>query len=311
MHRSLRLTPLVLLFGISACDTGVPVPTDVDVDPDFARVAATANIVDAANTVLEAEGSEYRVAYAEHITDPSSGRLGNVVFASDRGNKQLPDDFIPDDPRRPGADGDPNTIDVWIDYVEGGTSNGLSPATTTAAIARSVATWDGVTCSELNPNVVPVGVDLGLVQLIFGYGGGWVLTDVMHAGWLPGAFFDLLAPGGSGFILGVTFTLYFASGDLDGDGLPDLAAREIYYNDEFEWADDGTSNMDVESIALHEGGHGLSQGHFGKIFGTPKNGRIHFAPRAVMNAAYTGPQRSLTGTDNAGHCSLWANWPQN
>ena len=33
------------------------------------------------------------------------------------------------------------------------------------------------------------------------------------------------------------------------------------------------------------------------------------APEAVMNAAYTGPQRELLGTDNGGHCSIWGNWP--
>ncbi len=28
-----------------------------------------------------------------------------------------------------------------------------------------------------------------------------------------------------------------------------------------------------------------------------------------MNAAYGGVLQELTGTDNAGHCSLWAAWP--
>jgi hypothetical protein len=29
----------------------------------------------------------------------------------------------------------------------------------------------------------------------------------------------------------------------------------------------------------------------------------------VMNAAYSGIQTSIEKTDNAGHCSNWASWP--
>ena len=70
-------------------------------------------------------------------------------------------------------------------------------------------------------------------------------------------------------------------------------------------------HFDIETVALHEAGHGLSQGHFGKKFRTDKNGKIHFSPRAVMNASYSGIQTEILKTDNAGHCSIWANWPQN
>ena len=34
------------------------------------------------------------------------------------------------------------------------------------------------------------------------------------------------------------------------------------------------------------------------------------APRAAMNGTYIGPQRTLRGTDRAGHCSNWAQWPR-
>ena len=67
--------------------------------------------------------------------------------------------------------------------------------------------------------------------------------------------------------------------------------------------------IDVETVALHETGHGLSQAHFGQIFGTFSNQRIHFAPLAVMNAAVSVQQHTLRGTDNAGHCSIWGSWP--
>ena len=71
------------------------------------------------------------------------------------------------------------------------------------------------------------------------------------------------------------------------------------------------STYDVETIALHEAGHGLSQAHFGTAFIDNGSGQLHFAPRAVMNAAYSGIQNSIDQTDNAGHCSIWANWNNN
>jgi hypothetical protein len=65
----------------------------------------------------------------------------------------------------------------------------------------------------------------------------------------------------------------------------------------------------VETVALHESGHGLSQAHFGKIFLTNAIGLVHFAPFAVMNPVITRQADELTGSDLAGHCSLWGSWP--
>ena len=90
----------------------------------------------------------------------------------------------------------------------------------------------------------------------------------------------------------------------------DVAFREIYYNDNFSWAANGTNHIDVETVALHEAGHGLSQGHFGSAFRSA-NGKLHFSPSAVMNAAYSGVQLDIGKTDNAGHCSNWGSWPNN
>jgi hypothetical protein len=86
-----------------------------------------------------------------------------------------------------------------------------------------------------------------------------------------------------------------------------VAWREIYYSSYYVWNID--ANVDVETIALHEAGHGLSQGHFGTLFRTDANGMFHFAPLAVMNAGYTQVQQDLAGTDLAGHCSIWGDWP--
>jgi hypothetical protein len=122
-------------------------------------------------------------------------------------------------------------------------------------------------------------------------------------------------------VLGVAFTLSWvdANGnltDIDGNGKADVAFREIYYNDAYEWADDGVLGergsgfFDFPAVAIHEVGHGLSQAHFGSI-ARNDDGSITARPKAIMNAIYGGIQRDLTGTDRAGHCSNWSNWPNN
>jgi hypothetical protein len=142
-----------------------------------------------------------------------------------------------------------------------------------------------------------------------------VFADVQHGGWR-----DLEFAGGT---LGITFTFAFIDGagnvtDIDGNGVGDAAFREIYYDPITPagaarvWADNGTSNIDVESVAVHEAGHGLSQAHFGsvQIKNRGKNGLfLQASPRAVMNALYSAPFRQLAGSDNGGHCSNWAQWP--
>jgi hypothetical protein len=75
----------------------------------------------------------------------------------------------------------------------------------------------------------------------------------------------------------------------------------VYYNDAFPC--NVGSTYDIETVALHENGHALSQAHFGKAFRTSRNGKLHFSPREVMNAAYSCVQQRIGRTDNAGHYS--------
>ena len=128
-------------------------------------------------------------------------------------------------------------------------------------------------------------------------------ADITLAGWLPKAFFDLFAGGGGESILGGTFTFVWAN-------FPSVVAfREIYMNDYFDWNID--DHYDIETVILHEVGHGLSLGHFGKIFRSKKNDKLHFSFQAVMNPIYSSIQHELMGTDNASFCSIWASWPNN
>ncbi len=249
----------------------------------------------------------------EYFTTGENGEMGNTVFFKDVGNKQLSSDFVPGDPRLGGF----TNMFYAVDNSDGAATNsgaGLTAAQTEAAIDRAMATWDGVNCSDLGMTKIPLNPNQNFGQVadfftnpnfpgFFAPGG----PIVLHAGFLPGSFFDILAPGGSQFILGVTFTLVFGGSDIDNNGKSDVAIKEIYYNDNFNWNDGST--YDVETVALHEAGHALSQAHFGKAF--VNNGGLHFAPRAVMNAAYSGVQTEITKTDNGGHCSNWAEYPNN
>ncbi len=274
------------------------------------QMQITSDALDAINVKLQNAGKEYRIAYAEYITSGEGNEIGQTIYARDVGNKQLGADFVPGDPRRGGG------YDItWTnDAFDGNANGGLTPAMTYAAIGRAMNTWQNVKCSTIPlSDLGSYNVDLGYVQYLVGMGGvpGWV-ADVTHAGWLPRAFFDVIAPpDGGDYILGVTFTFIWTSDgvptDIDNNGKADVAFREIYYNNNFPWQING--NYDVETIALHESGHGLSQAHFGKVFRTTANGKLHFSPRAVMNAVYGGVQQQLLGSDVGGHCSIWANWP--
>lgn len=290
--------------------------------------------VGAMNVQLAEMGSDLRIGVVEYITAGESGELGRTVFFSDHGNKRLAFDWVPGDPR---ADGDTGThLTVLVDDVDVTTNanagNTLAPGEDLAAYHSVNATWDGVSCSNIPlTDLGNSGQDIGLVQFLEGFGGNPFpfFADITHAGMLSPLFFDAIACGikGSGCganILGVTFTFSWGT-DVDNNRRGDTAIREIYYNENFPWANnpndvtfDGT--IDLESVALHEMGHGLSQGHFGEGFFQDRNhdgivpnapNEIITVPSASMNAAHTVAHRTVTDTDEGGHCANWGDWPNN
>jgi len=245
---------------------------------------------------------------------------GVTYYFKEVGNKQLGSDFAPNDPWS--ATG--IVVPYIIDGTELGTSSGMSDFATFAAINSAMTTWDEVKCSSgLDiPNWGTAPFDVGYVQYLVGFGGidGYFPGVILHGGILPPLFFDIIGgPGGGTGILGVTFTFTWINDDgsprdINNDKKDDVAFKEIYINDAFPWADDpddvpGNGVYDFETVVLHEVGHGLSQAHFGKAFRTPK-GDLKFAPAALMNPYYSVGWREVTKTDLAGHCSIWANWPQ-
>jgi hypothetical protein len=253
-------------------------------------------VLNTMNDQLAAANKDFAVDCVEFLTVDEEGI---IVYANDH-QHQLSSQWLAYDPWRFG------TRDIYwaVDQVD--QTADVPWADVNGAIDNAMNTWNTVPCANIPLVWVnDYGLDLGYVQYLVGMGGvpGW-LADITFAGWLPRTFFDIIAPpNGGNNILGVTFTFTWNARPTD------VAFKEIYYNDRFTWRIN-QRYYDIETVVAHEVGHGLSLGHFGKIFRTP-NGDLHFAPRALMNAIYYDILHELLGTDNASFCSIWASWPNN
>ncbi|WP_455169232.1 hypothetical protein [Aegicerativicinus sediminis] len=258
----------------------------------------------------------------EKIETYGAESSGRTVYFKNVGNKQLGSDFAPNDPNNVGG----VMVPYWIDDSELGTSSGMSPYETFMGITNSMDTWNAVSCSqglEIPLLGVTEGFDVGLLQYFAGFGGyqGYIPGTILFAGILPPDFFEaVLGEGAGNGTIGVTFTYIWVDddtgepADIDRNGKNDVAIKEIYINDNFNYQDapndglDPSFVIDFQTIVLHEAGHGLSQGHFGTAFSDGRGG-LHFAPHALMNAGYSVGRRTISGTDEAGHCSNWGSWP--
>ncbi|MEQ8684203.1 MAG: hypothetical protein RIE86_02865 [Imperialibacter sp.] len=323
--RKLITSLLTVLLFIWSCEPNENTPQTVDFNPKLkdkltrvdpssvenrnGRTAGLEQWIAGVNETIASQGLAI-----EKMEFLAAEQAGNTVFFANNGNKQLSSDFVPNDPRN----GTGIEVPYVIDGTELGTSSGMSEFETYNATVTAMETWDNVACSSglQIPNLGVTPFDIGYVQYLLGFGGiaGYFPGTVVHAGILPGSFFDAVDPGGATSILGVTFTFVWLD-DLDADGKSDVAIKEIYINDGFNWQDApddvlGNGIYDLETVILHEAGHALSQAHFGKAF-VSGNEKLHFAPAALMNAGYSVARRNISGTDNAGHCSNWSNWPSN
>lgn len=262
------------------------------------------------NAQLAARGLNIQIANVEYFT------IGNGR-PDDRILKQ-PFRWVSGDTRRV-AQG--NDITYLIETARGATASGLTAAQTTAAVERSLRTWDA---SKPLSKVDLVrraddGADHTIFDSFFGFGGAGnpFAADIVHAGFYPRAYFEAVGgPGGGDGILAfsVTFIFLDANGnptDVNGDNHLDTALNEVYFNDTFgdpanplragnPWKIDAASrpDVDVETVSLHEMGHSLGIGHFGP------------PPSALMNPRYSGLQHAPSATDNAGMHSVWSRWPR-
>jgi hypothetical protein len=288
--RNIRHTVAILAVAVSAT-----VSADANDGVIEGDVRA---MVDGINDTLHSMAADYHIGQVDYYVEAGADEGGQTLYFGDVGNKQLDSHWIRGDIRRGGF----SDIAYIVDQVDG--AAGLDIADTTAAIDRAMASWDDVQCSDIpifQLSPAP-GLDLGFVQYLSTGGAEGLpfpIFDITHGGWMP------LTPG----VLGITFTFVFTGTDDDANGKQDTAFREIYYASGVPWGIDTPGfPFDVETIALHEAGHGLSQAHFGKLFETNSNERFHFAPRALMNSGYTGVQQEVGATDLAGHCSMWGSW---
>jgi hypothetical protein len=256
------------------------------------------------------------------VAADSAGWQGATTLIANDRTHTLSDAFVPRDPRRGGRADITYIVDQSNESAVSRTATNprfnLTKTELEPEIDASMLRWQNQpTCGA--PAVTKVaytGVDPDLIDgIVLGDPSriGTPFADITQAGWLSRTFFDALAPNGSSFILGVTFTFVFVDDkgiatDIDRDGREDVAFREIYYNQRFFWTTDPTfpGGVDVQSVATHESGHAYGLGHFGKVF-IDNRGVVQYAPRAVMNAVYASSFRDLTGTDDASFCQLWAN----
>jgi hypothetical protein len=313
----MKLKPL-LFFGAGAVILlgGHVLATSVaDDEPAFSPALAAMNVrLTAAGVTTVAIGKAELLVHAT-----GAGQHATTIIANDR--THLTDaGFVENDPRRGGSP----DISYLIDQSDG-SALGFNPAgavitlpnsITEPQIDISVAAWTELKCH--GPGFVKVadtGADPDLVDGIVSgnlAAIGTPFADVTHGGWLPAAFHNAILPNGGSLILGVTFTFIFVDDDGnptddDRNGRADSAFYEIYYNRAFAWGTGGNpNNVDIQSVVIHEFGHGLGLAHFGKLF-INNTGALQFAPKAIMNAAYTGEDRELRGSDNAGFCHIWAN----
>ena len=270
----------------------------------------TSEHLDKINSALKEQGANYRAAMAECIVAAGSIEMKTIVYAKFVGNKQLTADFVPNDIRREWS-ADPNKITFAIDQTTDAAPSGglISAEVATDAILKAFNTWDMLPSSDLGLTQNPdLGEDIGLIAYINGLGGSpYVFADIQTAGWGDIDF--------ESNILGATYTFIFIDDidgtptDIDKNKKMDVAFREVYFDPSWYWDDSGENGLDVESIALHELGHGLSQAHFGIIFVNKEGYFTRIAPRAVMNPYYFGQFRVLQNTDIGGHSSIWSDWP--
>ena len=260
------------------------------------------------NSQLKDKGFDnIELAMAETIMYTTDGGLqaGQTLFANDR-TKTLPSQWQAFDPIRSSVTGiqagNDLTHTVFSPLATANGSMNSEPD-----IDASFETWNNLKKNsglDIIKVPTPAGVFPSAILSFGGLTNDPFAAEISTIGFLPGAIFDsVLGPGASSSVLGVTFTFtWIAAPDV-------VALKEVWYNDDFTWSNDGSGGIDIESVALHENGHALGFGHFGRIFITNGNGKLHVAPRAVMKASYLGPVREPLGTDKASFNNVYGNWP--
>jgi hypothetical protein len=298
------------------------------------------------NQRLAARHSDLRVAKAELLYkgDKADAQSPTAIFANDRTHLTAYQ-WVAGDPRRDGRIGVTYAVDPELQTFLTGlgfpvpvveTDAGFrlsSQAELDGYIEEAMQAWRDRSCADtpIERVAVAAGTDPDQLDDFFlgrpSPSATYVQpADIVQAGWQPAEFFEGITPGGADAILGITFTFTFVDDqgtpdpnddvatDINGDGRTDTGLAEIYYNPTFIYTNRGAPNsIDFYSVLTHETGHSLSLAHFGKLFITKKDGadgfdidELHYAPLALMNAAYVTGRNEIRGSDNASFCHVWA-----
>eukprot|EP01083_Nonionella_stella_P067629 179027_1 len=242
--------------------------------------------------------------------------LWGTEYLSPNPHSRQTAEWVPNDDRRHNSSD--HGLDFFVHIDDTQLPSGLNQSQVITAIENAVHTWDNVPCSKNKFNLIisdeHKGQDIGYAEYIWSNGqsgSNRKVGDIVFGGFIPSSLFD----GGNQTIGAVTVLFDFKDQIMyQNEGPGEIALAEIYFNDGFAWdilQESVSGKFDIETVALHELGHALSQSHFhpaGKVISSANGMNPNDANDVAMAPLYFGVNHDLHGVDIGGHCSQWANW---
>eukprot|EP01083_Nonionella_stella_P152384 488364_1 len=220
--------------------------------------------------------------------------------------------WVPNDDRRH----DDNGLDFFVHIDDTQIPSSLNQTEVITAIKNAVHTWDTIPCSKNKFDLIISdeykGKDVGYAEYLMSGGQSGLnrtVRDIVFGGFVPSNLF-----GDGSETVGAATVLFDFEDQIMYENQGEISSAEIYFNNNFSWGileESVNGIFDIETVALHELGHALSQSHFhppGKIISSANGMKPNDANDVVMAPLYFGVNHDLAGVDIGGHCSEWANW---